>query len=128
MRKRTLIPFFALLGCQHAQPHLVWKTMYFSVLGTEVLLLPTASADECVLATGSSHVINRLRQIPKGGRAQLLVEVLPAPERLPPLPPGQIIFDRAVLIRGVPIEPQCESSKVLYWIVGFRYLDPFPPL
>jgi hypothetical protein len=127
MRHLTLILLLALLGCQHTQTNLLWKTMYFSVLGSDVMLWRTASGDECVLATGSSQVINRLRQIPGGGRAQLLVEMLPAPERLPQLPPGRIIFDRKVLIPGVPVEPQCESSKVLYWIVDFRYLDPFPP-
>lgn len=99
--------------------------MYYTVLGREVMLWQSPAAKDCILGTGPGIVVERLRSLSETGHAQLLVERLPAPAPLSPLPPGQIIFDRKVLVRGVPIEPQCESSKDLYWIVDFRFLEPY---
>jgi hypothetical protein len=126
MRKRFMILALALAACQHVESHYQWKTLYYSVLGGEVMLWETPSSDECILGAGPREVIDDLRAVSRSGQAQLYLERLPAPKPLPPLPPGQIVFDRKVLVRGVPIEPQCDSSKELYWITEFRFVGPFP--
>lgn len=127
MSKIAVILACALAACQHVHSKFEWKAMYYSVLSREVMLWEASSADACILGAGRTELIERLRSLSRSGHAQLLIERIPAPGLLPPLPTGQIASHRRVMVRGVPIEPQCESSKYLYWIVDFRYLGPFPP-
>jgi len=98
--------------------------MFYTITGNDVLLWREPLGSGCILATGRRHVLEKLRSSAITGRAQFVVERLPAPS-LEPLPPGIIVNDRTVRVRGVAVEPQCDESKDLYWIVGFRFLGAY---
>lgn len=123
--KLLLASTLASASCEHSGQKYEWKAMYYSVDANQAMLWNERSSTDCILGTGRSEVLRRLESYGTEGRALLLIERLPAPVRMINPPPGSIVHER-VRIRGVPIEPGCESSRELYWILGFRFLGPIP--
>lgn len=107
----------------HPPPARGRHEMFYPITGNEVLLWTNAKQGDCILATGRRPILSRIRSSAITGRARFTVERLPAPS-LEPLPPGIIVNDRTVSVRGVPVQPQCDS-KDLYWIVAFQFLGAY---
>jgi len=123
LRHLATVPLLALCACQHVQAEREWLTTFYTVNGSEVLVWPTPFAAQCVLGTGPRRVVGGLRGLAITGRAQLLVERLPAPKPIPQIG-GVLMSDQYVLIRGVRVQPQCHS-KDLYWVSDFRFLGAY---
>jgi hypothetical protein len=110
-------------ACAHTSQARESHDEFYTITGNEVLIWRKPVGSGCILATGPKAVLTRLQSSATTGRARFLIERLPAPS-LEPLPPGIIVNDRTVRVRGVPVEPQCDS-KDLYWIVDFQFIGPY---
>ena len=118
-----LLMLLATSGEDGGSPRYEWKHLYYTVLSREVMLWESPDSHTCILGSGRPELVERLRKRSVAGEAEMLIERLPSPGPLPPLPPGVIINHRYVSVRGVPIEPQCEPSKGLYWIRDYKFIS-----
>ncbi len=106
-----------LSACVHL-PAAEWRNFYYTTGMFEVTLRESPLGD-CVLATGDRILLERLKSRSDVGFGQFLVERLPAPAKPPAPAAGVIIEHQFVLIRGIPVQPQCDQDY-MYWLRDFR--------
>src|SRR5690348_5560062 len=100
-----------------------WYDTYYTVSGSGVHLYHNGTGLDCIDGTGPTAVVKGLESKAVTGRAQLLVERLPAAIAAP-APLQDPIPDRYVHVRGIPIQPFCSPGYV-FWISHYRFLGRY---